>query len=203
MKPSRHIETNTQRSGGFTLVELLVTVGAIILLVGVMVTGINTARKNTKKKIVQAEVRAIEMAIREYLTVYRQPPPNSSETTSMRIDRAFAEILEGANPKHQVFMQFKRKNDNGDPISPWGLDALDSYQDYYYAKFDMNFDKRVDNSLPAWDPRNPPYTRPVERDFICWGYDQSTKPADFTPRPGSPRWQQYRNSQVIGSWKGN
>ena len=175
-------ESKNMRKGGFTLIELLVVVGIMLILMAILIPTIGLAKEKARKALAFSEMKSIESALREYLTTYRKPPSSigafiiPSEATRRPITGAMAQTLggknvAGLNPKNMRFMDFKRVDSNGDPITPWGsqIASENSSQKYYYfAKFDYNFDHTV--AAGVGEPDDPPLS-PVGRDFIVWTYN--------------------------------
>ncbi len=63
---------------GFTLVELLVVIAIIGILVGLLLPGLNRARKQALKLNCQSNLRQIGIAIRTYLNDYNQNFPTAT-----------------------------------------------------------------------------------------------------------------------------
>ena len=63
---------------GFTLVELLVVIAIIGILIGLLLPGLNRARKQALKLNCQSNLRQIGIAIRTYLNDYNQLFPTAA-----------------------------------------------------------------------------------------------------------------------------
>ena len=64
---------------GFTLVELLVVIAIIGILIGLLLPGLNRARKQALKLNCQSNLRQIGIAIRTYLNDFNQVFPNATK----------------------------------------------------------------------------------------------------------------------------
>ena len=82
----------------------------------------------------------------------------------------------GNNPKRRRFMQFTRRDDNGDPINPWG--------GRYYVKVDIDYSGDI--MAGGGEPSDPPNSA-VRRPVIVWTINPNVPPTD--------------DRHVIGSWK--
>jgi len=74
------------RSRGFTLVELLITVGIIALLIGLSLVGITIARKNSQKARVKSDLGMIAVALEAYHSDFgdypRFPAPSVDQVSN-------------------------------------------------------------------------------------------------------------------------
>ena len=69
------------RRRGFSLVELLVVVGVIMLLVGILMPSFNRAKMSMKKSASRANLSMIEQGCRQFYNDFKQvyPPSNNSD----------------------------------------------------------------------------------------------------------------------------
>jgi prepilin-type N-terminal cleavage/methylation domain-containing protein/prepilin-type processing-associated H-X9-DG protein len=78
-RPVQHLRHTSKRprSGGFTLVELLVVIGIIALLISILLPSLNRARENAKQVQCLSNLRQLAMAFTMYVNAYngRFPRP--------------------------------------------------------------------------------------------------------------------------------
>ncbi len=74
------------RQAAFTLLEVLAVVGIIILLSALIFRGYTSAMGKRDEKKVEAELKAIEIAIEYYFTDYNYYPPDSFDQTTGNFD---------------------------------------------------------------------------------------------------------------------
>src|SRR4051812_46089948 len=85
-----------QRSrAGFTLVEMLVVIGIIVLLVGILLPTIMSARRNAEKNAVRMELHTIALALDAYRADFGDYPRPPSGTPAQRKYRLLAWALIG------------------------------------------------------------------------------------------------------------
>jgi prepilin-type N-terminal cleavage/methylation domain-containing protein len=186
MKAARRLVSRRQKA--FTLIELLVVIGIIGLLTSILVPALMIARSRARAMMVRTEVKSLEAALNQYYMQYQRWPTelfgtSDGETEAVPITDDMAKLLRGIrdslvltnnNPMGLRFMDFDRKrfNSEGNPVGPWG--DLETSTNYFYAKFDMNYD----NVISAGDPLP---KEEIRRDVIVWMYDPDRK-------------------EVLGSW---
>ncbi|MDA0577364.1 MAG: type II secretion system protein [Verrucomicrobia bacterium] len=186
--------TNSRRAG-FTLIELLVVIGIIMILAALLFPAIASVKRKVRLNMALAEMAAIDQGWRAYMADYKGSPTNKfsaalesfeveSEVVPIKGDLAktlMGQNLNENNPRERKYVEFKRLDENGDPVTPWwraGADrgGLDRYA--YYVKLDYNFD----NYIEAGDNwRTDPPEGSVGSAVIVWSYnqDKSTTERDY------------------------
>jgi prepilin-type N-terminal cleavage/methylation domain-containing protein len=187
-----------KRRAGFTLVELLVVIIIIAILASLMLTGIGAAFRRMRITKAKNEVKAIEVAWRQYYTEYRRwpsiggVPPPQMEIIPIRLSGEALQILMGnninnSNPKELKFLSsFDSVNASGTPINPWGDKDLDDGStppdSFYYMKFDVTFDNAIQSGSGVDNPPTESLARPV----MAWTINS-------TKEVGDP-------ARIVGSW---
>lgn len=186
------------RHFSFTLIEMLVVMAVILLLAALLFPALNTARRSARTAAAKAEVKQIETAWRQYYTEYEMWPSFASSAGPIALMGDVAEVLTSGeastnNPRRLRFMQFKRLNASGSPVTPWGEqdtdDASTAGDKYYYVMFDVNYDNLVkddDCPLVPSEPWMRPLTNDVRRRVIAWTVNGDREPGE--------------EGYVIGSW---
>lgn len=64
------------RRRGFTLIEILVVMAIILVLVGLLATGLGTAREKAKSKSSKALIGRVKVALESYFSEFRDYPPD-------------------------------------------------------------------------------------------------------------------------------
>ena len=176
MKRQTHIDS----SKGFTLVELLVVIVIIAILAALSVSGIAAAMRFAARTKAKTEVQSLATALNSYYGEYRRWPqvgpnygPMVMENKKVEINGEWARLLtgedvDGQNPKLICFMTFEAMV--GDtPVNPWcTADTITEVDagDKYYAKFDMNYDNRINNT-GSTSPFKEPFEE-LKRNVIVW-----------------------------------
>ena len=163
---------------GFTLIELLIVIAIIGLLMGMLLPAVARAKQKAKEIVARSEVSNLDLALRKYYTEYRTWPKDivceDSNPVKNKVSGNLVKILEGEhvtiggvdqNRKGMRFMQFTKKDLNGDPISPWGDPTSGTGTNmYFYIKVDKNYDNKISGTGIALDPPTNDVARPV----IVW-----------------------------------
>jgi len=113
-------------NAGFTLVELMVTIGILLLLAGLMLGGLEAARGKAKKTRARSEIAQIVTAWTAYYGDYKRFPDVGAggdvDTTEMGRDAV--QILRGKadfkqkNPRKIEYMDFHELRTEF--LDPWG-----------------------------------------------------------------------------------
>jgi len=131
------------KKGGFTLIEMLVSISVISILAGLLYTGINSARSSSKKKGTEMFISQLHMASQAYRTgnlvgipAGLYPPTKDDDPTDT------SGLVEKLSPA----IQLKKENlspDGKDFIDPWG-------RKYFAGVFPMY---KPDGSPIEWSKR--------------------------------------------------
>ena len=105
----------TLRTGekGFTLMELLIVIGIIIVIAAAVLTVIPGMRQKTQEKATKAFMERLEVALEQYYDDYRSYP--SGDITSVKT------ALEPSGPTSRQYIEFDDSEVNGsDIVDFWG-----------------------------------------------------------------------------------
>jgi len=177
-----------KKRSAFTLIELLVVVAIIALLASMLMVTLFKAKQNAKKAAAITEVKALDVAMKQYYQEYVHWPDLQPQVTIPRMELdgfpvqgMVARILEGDsengnNSKRRRFMNFTRRDSAGEPINPWG--------GRYYVKVDIDYSGEV--MAGGGEPDDPPNAA-VRRPVIVWTVNGDVPETE--------------DGRVIGSWK--
>jgi prepilin-type N-terminal cleavage/methylation domain-containing protein len=151
-------------SQGFTLMELLVVVGIILLLGGIMFPAFSSARQFARKARAKTDVKQLDIALKGVLADYRswtfaRSKGNMPDLSNGKVvDKTMMEYLAWNNPKRVPYMEFDggATNINGQFADPWK-------NGYHVATGDGEV------STPAGGK--------VYRDVIAWSFGPDGKEA--------------------------
>jgi type II secretory pathway pseudopilin PulG len=119
------------KRSGFTIIELLVSVAIMILLAGLILSGLNVAMKRAKVLQARRDIDQLQTAWSSYLADYGRPPLTVSITNSA-VD--CAKVLGG----HLVVENRHRYNYMDFHVNSQGI--RDPWDNYYMIVFDENGD---------------------------------------------------------------
>ena len=168
----------SHQKAAFTLVELLGVLAIIIILAGLLLPAISKTRTRALVVAAETEARQIETAWLQYLSEYQVWPSNMVDGEKFAITNGLARILagedvDGRNPKRIPFMRFGRCDSSGNPVNPWGSRTSPSSNDWYYCRFDTDYD----NVITGAPPNEP--SSDIRRQVIVWTYNQDASSNDL------------------------
>jgi len=103
---------------GFTLMELLVVIGIIIVIAASVLTVIPGIREKTQKKATKALMDRLEIAIEQYYDDNRSYPPTGAEPTAIE---DLKKALQPSDPASKQYIEFADEElDNNIIIDEWG-----------------------------------------------------------------------------------
>ena len=172
----------TKKGAGFTLIELLVVIGIIAVLASMLLPAVMRAIGAAEKAQARTEVKAIENALRVYLSDYNKFPQSGScqlQTTGAgQTDADLINSLRGintnadANPRAFVYLDANEKSLGTNVVTATGGQGVvgamyDPWGNFYKIAVDYQFNNSIPNgaadgeSLSArtvavwsWGPNN-------------------------------------------------
>jgi prepilin-type N-terminal cleavage/methylation domain-containing protein len=171
-----------RQRAGFTLLELMVVIGIILILIGLLFPAINKAFDTGRMAATMAEIKNLDSAMRHYYSTYERWPntmpfiPNP-EDIPVSVEGDFAEMLQGLgndpngnNPRKTRFVEFSRFDANGDPVNAWGKKGMKSTPQElrYHLKFDTDYDNIIRGT---GDPDDPP-EKDIKSPVIVWTFSK-------------------------------
>jgi type II secretory pathway pseudopilin PulG len=125
-----NLSRQTMKKAAFTLLELLVVIGIIMLLAGLLFPALNAAREAAKKTKAKADVKQLDTAWKCVLLDYRtwalaadSPKAGAVPTRGSvaKMDDSAVKYLQGGSSKGVIYMEFDRSstNANGFFVDPW------------------------------------------------------------------------------------
>jgi len=114
-------------SRGFTLVELMLVMGVIVILVAMMFPVIIGAKEKARKKQALTEAHNIVLALKGYRMEFEKWPNQvqaTNDTTYFTNNYLVARELMGHNPRGKVFLSVQATNQTDsitNLVDPWGV----------------------------------------------------------------------------------
>ena len=152
---------SSHRKAGFTLSELLMVMMVITFPYCISLSVIRAVSRSANKTAARAELKSIEMAIKQYYAHYQvwpELPEGQDGDLDPPIDAKFAAILTGTNddrdaigrnPGKIIFMEFSRQDADGTPYNPWGASGrFEKDKCLYHLDVDTDLDNYIKPSLP-------------------------------------------------------
>ena len=133
------------RKRGFTLIELMVSIGILLVLAALMVGGLNTAKRKAKRSRARAEAQQLATAWQFYVSDYSRFPQDIDVD---EMDQEACLILRGnyntsAYPEHR---DPKKENPKGIPYMDFHARTRgfrDPWGSFYQVELDENMDGKV------------------------------------------------------------
>ena len=170
----------TTRNRGFTLIELMTVIAIMAVLASLLLVGIGSAIRFSRKLTADREVQELKQAWEMYFQTYRTWPAeldgfpyNELEIEEIEAEGDVVRLLQGEdidgyNVQKMLFMQFQKFSGPNKPVNPWGK--------RYFFKLDVDLDNEVA------------------------GTGNATKPPSNTVRAKVVVWTLDDEDEVRGSW---
>ncbi len=157
----------------FTLLELLVVIGIIMLLSGLLFPALNSAREAARKTKAKADVKQLDTAWKCVLLDYRywdkaaeSPKAGAVPTrgSAAKMSDSAVKYLQGGSSKSVIYMEFDKASTNalGSFVDPWNnskiVDDTHAYMVY------------------LGDGTVKPYGADLYRDVAAWSLGKDTTP---------------------------
>jgi len=151
---------------GFTLIEILIAAGIIVILAGIGIFNLLQATHRAKRASAEAFIAQLETAIGMYkVDVGRYPPDEDGCSGSSSLREALEKGFPSDEGWNGPYMKFKEKevNRRGELLDPWHRSKDDTVHVYFY---------RANTDL---DPISfPPYHNVSSYDIYSKGFDGKT-----------------------------
>lgn len=149
-----------QKRLGFTIIELMVTVGIITMVVGVLFIGLGSARRQMAVNRARTDINNIRTAIVSYRQAYGRYPMQTRDATIMYGGTRYVDLINilmgqedhSQNPKKIQFLEVSRGaycEEKRTMVDPWG--------EPYLARVVVQ-----DSTVVVWS-RGDPNTSPREQ----------------------------------------
>ena len=148
--------------GGFTLLELLVTVSILAILMGLIIPVFSHMKDNARRAMDKVTAKNLETAFRAYLDHYKTWPSSVSSESEKEINGNLYLILRGDkvgndNSEKIAFYEFSNTNT--------GNQALNSFSNVFIAEFDHDYNNLIRSTEHG----------EIYRPVIVWSRDSDGK----------------------------
>jgi prepilin-type N-terminal cleavage/methylation domain-containing protein len=141
-----------ESASAFTLIELLIVMGIIVILMGLLFPAFRGAQDQAKKVQAKNDLAQIVTAITAYYTEYGRYPPVGSDDAPITNNKDLFDILRGvsqddSNPRKITFMTLPDVKDINNPRAGIGNDGqfYDPWGTPYQIAIDLAYDGEMTN----------------------------------------------------------
>ena len=179
---------------GFTLIEMLIVMGIIVILVGILLPSVWSARRHARKNQAATAIQNLRMAIESYHGAFGDFPPSTLRDIGLPVNRtndgieslvACISTTRKGGPFHE-FEEDKLKNADRDKIPDFNASYLKKGEAYEYV-----------------DPWGNPYIYFHNRDYANpeiaskYGFPEGkTVKATPSKSPKTGNWHGYESFQL-------
>ncbi len=139
----RRFMAGRARTGGFTLVELLVVMAIIAMLITILVPTVGVARRAAMEARARSEIQSIVTAVRSYMNDYSRLPGRADVYGAGTDNRRLFDILRAQtatdNPRQIMYLEIADSSlVNGNYVDAW--------RNQYRVAFDRDYNNEIDLS---------------------------------------------------------
>ncbi len=136
------------KRNGFTLIEMLASIGIMMLLASLILVGLNAARRRARVLEAQQAISQIEMAWLAFLADHHEFPFSGSGTAIVSSDRNMLILRGGSRSdfRQEDRAEYRDRNLRGTnyyDIHPYSEGVRDPWGNFYRMAFDVSGNGRV------------------------------------------------------------
>lgn len=128
--------------GGFTLLELLVTVSILAILMGLIIPVFSNMKESARRAMDKVTAKNLETAFRAYLDHYKTWPSSVGEG-EIKIAGDIYKTLRGDNPDGLTFYEFSNTNTDDQAVDSFWDPAEPDNDRVYRAMFDHDYNNKI------------------------------------------------------------